>query len=48
MVSVSIAVMNCVGEVAGFGNERLVLPALADACAQRWHPGLVVCGHDRP
>ena len=25
-----IAVMNCVGEVAGFGNERLVLPALGE------------------
>ena len=48
VVSVSIAVMNCGGEVGGFGNERLVLPALADACAQRWHPGLVVWGHDRP
>jgi hypothetical protein len=45
---VSIAVMNCVGEVAGFGNERLVLLALADACARRWHRVLVVCGHDRP
>lgn len=44
----SIAVMNCGDEVAGFGSERLVLPALADACAQRWHPGLVVCGDDRP
>ena len=48
VVSVRIAVMNCVGEVAGFGNERLVLPALADAWAQRWHRMLVVCGHDRP
>ena len=27
----SIAVMNCVGEVAGFGNERLVLPALGES-----------------